>query len=761
MIELPLTGRSRYVFALLTAAAGVASLILFPDFFQRSPLTPAWCVSLISLLVAGVVPAILAEIIIISATMAFAISPEQTFGFEVPGDGARVAIWLGCIGLADYLAWRLQSARRLSALREKALGESEARYRDLLEQASDGIVLTDPDGRMLLVNQRAADMLGYREEELRRLQLADLFAPGEPDLLTAGWDELSKRPVVLQERRLRRKDHSTFEAELSLRRTGRGLLQGIIRDITERREAEEARLGAQKALARVTASVPGVVYQYVVGPDGKERFAYVSERASELFGVPPQEILENPGRFLAVVEPEDIQAAGPIFRRATRNLEPYTFDFRIRAEGSAVGTGQRRLRAIATPSREGDLVVWHGVIVDITEQTRLQEELLQAQKMESLGRLAGGVAHDFNNLLTVIGGYADVLAGQLGAEDPRLEEVREIRHAADRATSLTRQLLAVSRRQMLVFREVDLNGLVAEMDRMLRRVLGANIRVVTDTAPNLGFVRADPGQLEQVLLNLAVNARDAMRSGGGGTLTIETRRHQVTAGRLDATTRGLPPGDYVLLRVSDTGEGMDLGTQAKVFEPFFTTKALGEGTGLGLSTVYGIVQQSKGIITVESTPGKGTSFRVFLPRVAEPRPAPDESSPDPRAGQGRTKGTVLVVEDDEGVRRLTGRILEQYGFGVVEAEDGKQALEMLAQSGTRVDALVSDIVMPGMSGPDLVGKVRRRLPHLPVLLLSGFTGNEAMESGPTVSVGRQAFLQKPFSPDALAAALEELLADSR
>jgi nitrogen-specific signal transduction histidine kinase/CheY-like chemotaxis protein len=402
-------------------------------------------------------------------------------------------------------------------------------------------------------------------------------------------------------------------------------------------------------------------------------------------------------------------------------------------------------------------MIWHGVIVDITDQRQLQAELLQAQKMESVGRLAGGVAHDFNNLLTVIRGYSDVLAGQLGVEDPRLDEVREIRHAADRGAALTRQLLAMSRRQMLVAREVDLNALVTDLERMLRRVIGTHIEIVTATAQQLGWVRADPGQLEQVLLNLAVNARDAMPHGG--TLRIETTRARIS--RVGRKNGAVPPGDYVLLRVSDTGVGMDPETQAHAFEPFFTTKPSGEGTGLGLSTVYGIVQQSGGTITLESTPGRGTSIRLYFPRIEEPLEPTDQEEPPGRGREVPTKGTVLVVEDDERVRRLTCRILEQYGFGVVETADGQTALDLLHGGDTAVDALVSDVVMPGMSGPELVARARRERPDLPVLLLSGFAADEFPDIISGESDPRQAFLQKPYSPEALATSIEELLVAAR
>ncbi len=879
------SSRLRYVTALLTSAAGVAALLLFPAFFHRTPFLPAAAVALVTLIVSGVGPAILAEGVILLATMFFALPPYRSFAIAEPGDLGRLVVFLALFGLADLLAWRLQRVRAAAEERERALRESETRYRHLLEQASDGIVLAAPDGRLVLVNHRACEMLGYTEPELLRQPLATLYDPGELDRTPLAWDELARTSYVLRERRLRRKDGSMFVAELSVRRTADGLAQAIVRDITERRRAEAAlrterdlldgilatteagilvvtpegrvvftnpkaeavlgitrelladrtalpegwrfltpdgaplpdaerpvrrvvatnqsvqdarvmlerpdgtrrvlsinasplrdgagaitavvasmsdvteQFGAQQALRdreeqlqRITAAVPGVVYQYVAGPGDEERFVFVSGRARELLGVSAEEILRDSQRAWTTMDSEDRRAMAVAFTKASERPGTWSFDFRVGGPGDPI----RWLRDIATAvaARDPDRVIWTGVIVDITERRRLEEELLQSQKMESLGRLAGGVAHDFNNLLTVIRGYADVISWGLGEEDPRLGEVREIRRAADRATSLTRQLLAVSRRQVLVPREVDLNSLVQEMERMLRRVIGEHITIVTVPGPDLGWVRADAGQLEQVLLNLAVNARDAMPSGG--TLTIETGRLLLAPGREEPWTHGVTPGDYVVLRVSDTGIGMDRKLQGKIFEPFFTTKPAGEGTGLGLSTVYGIVQQSSGAITVESEPGLGTSFRVFLPRSEARDGSLREPAPDrPPAPTGRPRAAVLLVEDDDGVRQLTIRMLEQYGFGVVEARSGAEALALLDGGGARVDAIVSDVVMPGMSGRELAGRLRLRRSELPVLFLSGYTGDEVLDE--LHSHPRQAFLQKPFSPDALVAALEELL----
>jgi PAS domain S-box-containing protein len=879
--------RLRYLVATLSTVAAIAVLVLLPEYFTPIPFLPASLAALAALLVAGVVPAILVEIVLALATVYLLLPPVETFSIAAPSDVDQLVAFMTLFAFADMLGWRLERARHATTARERALKESETRYRHILEQASDGIVLATPDGRLILANQRASEMLGYSREELLQVPLARLYDPEDLTAEPLGWDELARTSVVLQERRLRRKDGSTFIAELSVRRTAEGLAQAIVRDVTERKRSEEAlraerdlldgilatsvagimvvdpmgralflnsraeavlgltrdQLGdradlppgwrfrtpsgallpesarparrvvatgepvqdarvvlerpdgeyiflainaaplrdadhrisavvlsisditeqhcAQQALLereeqlqRVTSAVPGVVYQYVVGPGEEERFAFVSERARDLLGARPAEIYADTSRAWERLFPADRTDRSVAFARASKTQEPLSFDFRVR--GPDGRTCWMRDIATAVRVRDPERVIWNGVMVDITDQRRLQEELLQSQKMDSLGRLAGGVAHDFNNLLTVIRGFADVLATQFAEEDPRLGEVREIRGAADRATSLTRQLLAVSRRQVLLPREVDLNLLVQEMERMLGRVIGENIKIITLPGRELGWVRADPSQLEQVLLNLAVNSRDAMPKGG--TLTIETRRRTIAEGREDPTARGVPPGDYVMLSVQDTGEGMDSATQSMIFEPFFTTKRVGEGTGLGLSTVYGIVQQSNGLITVESEPGNGTAIRIFLPRTPEPAGIPRDATPLRSAPVVTPLGaTVLLVEDDDGVRRLTRRVLEQYGYRTVEARTGAEALELLTLDHPRVDAVVSDLVMPGMSGRELVGRLRGLRPEIPVVYLSGYTSEEVTDE--IRAHPRQTFLQKPFSPDALATALEELLAD--
>jgi len=380
---------------------------------------------------------------------------------------------------------------------------------------------------------------------------------------------------------------------------------------------------------------------------------------------------------------------------------------------------------------------------------RSEEQLLQSQKLEAIGRLAGGVAHDFNNLITAIMSYGTFLQRAIPEGDPRRADVDEVLKAAERAAALTRQLLAFSRKQVLEPRVTGLNSVVTEMGKMLRRLIGENIALETRLAPDLARVLVDPGQMEQVAMNLAVNARDAMPEGG--TLTLETRNFTADAefARLHPQ---VAPGRYALLRVQDTGVGMDARTQEKIFEPFFTTKGPGKGTGLGLSTVYGIVKQSGGAVLVSSAPGRGASFDIYLPAVEKVV----EAAPVKAAPAGRTTGTetVLLVEDDESLRRMARRALGEVGYKVLEAGGAEEALK-LAAAGPAPDALLTDMVLPGKNGVELAKALSAGRKDLRVLFMSGYSEIPATEE--ELNGLTHAFLQKPFSPDALALKLRELL----
>jgi len=412
--------------------------------------------------------------------------------------------------------------------------------------------------------------------------------------------------------------------------------------------------------------------------------------------------------------------------KAEREWPPAEVDA-LKAAAGLLGAGVRRRRADE-------------------ELRRLEQELAQSQRLESVGRLAGGVAHDFNNLLTAIAGHCELLLAALPAGDPTRHDADEILKAAERATALVGQLLAFSRKQLLQPRIVDLNEVVRGIEGMLRRLIGEDVELVTLLADDLGHVSADPRQLEQVIVNLAVNARDAMPAGG--RLTIETQN----AGP-DADGAGTKPGRYVVLTVRDTGLGMDERTRAHAFEPFFTTKEVGQGTGLGLATVYGVVSQSGGRIELESEPGAGTTFRVLFPHVdAAPVEAIAQGEADrPAVGSE----TILVVEDEDVVRGLTRRVLLARGYTVLEAGEGKQALELAAAHAGPIDLLLTDVVMPGMSGRELGDRLAAARPEMRVLYTSGYTDDLVLARG--VSGRETAFIAKPFTPDSLARSVRRTL----
>jgi PAS domain S-box-containing protein len=408
-----------------------------------------------------------------------------------------------------------------------------------------------------------------------------------------------------------------------------------------------------------------------------------------------------------------------------------------------------RLSGRALLSAAGELEGFQMIAEDVTERRSLEDQLRQSQKMEAVGRLAGGIAHDFNNLLTVIQGYSDLLIEGLHSRDPKRAEASEIKKAADRASGLTRQLLAFSRQQVIAPKHFDLNATIRNLDTMLRRILGEDVQLATRLDASMAGIKADPGQIEQVIMNLAVNARDAMPRGG--RLTIETSNHELDA-RVASERAELKSGSYVLLSVSDTGTGMDDITKSRIFEPFFTTKPQGKGTGLGLSTVYGIVKQSDGYTWVDSELGKGTTFKIFLPRVQV------QSESAVIAPIVQNKGgseTVLVVEDETGVRALVRQVLQAQGYRVLEAMGGKEALELCRSRPGEIHLLVTDVVLESMNGRELSEELLKTRPAMKVIFMSGYTDDAVLHHG--VQAHSTPFLQKPFSAGALTSLVRTVL----
>ncbi len=518
---------------------------------------------------------------------------------------------------------------------------------------------------------------------------------------------------------------------------------GVVQDITERRLAEEA-MRASEARYRTLfeRNLAGV---YRSSLDG--RILECNDAFARIYGYASrQEILARSATDLYPVRDQRGEFLEVL--RQHGMLTNHEGSGR-RKDGSLIWTLEN---AVLLSDERGDGETIEGTVIDVTDRRQLEEQLRQAQKMEAIGRLAGGVAHDFNNLLTAILGYSEIMLSQIGPDDPLREGAEEIRKAGERAAGLTRQLLAFSRKQRLEPKVLDLNALVVDLERMLRRMIGEDVALVTALEAELGRVKADPGQIEQVLMNLAVNARDAMPRGG--RLTIQTANAQLdqTWGLGDFT---IQPGPYAMVAVTDTGTGMDEETKSHLFEPFFTTKGQGKGTGLGLATVYGIVKQSGGYIWAYSEPGAGTVFRIYLPRheesadpqaLAAPRPAGE-----PRGG----RETILLVEDEEGVRALARRILAAQGYAVLEADGPRGALELLERLEQPIDLLLTDVVMPEMDGSELATRAAALRPATRVLFMSGYTDDAIASRGLIAGGGR--FLQKPFTPDVLAAKVREIL----
>jgi len=419
-----------------------------------------------------------------------------------------------------------------------------------------------------------------------------------------------------------------------------------------------------------------------------------------------------------------------------------------RKDGSAI-TVRLSGRVVNSPEETAEVV--EIIAEDITERRVLENQFRQAQKMEAVGRLAGGVAHDFNNLLMVISGYTEVLREHTRKSNPMYPKIEAIHQATDRATTLTRQLLAFSRKQLLELKVVDLNVIVEDMERLLRPLIGENIELQTQLTPGLGRTRADAGQIEQVIMNLVVNSKDAMPNGG--KITIQSGNAELKHDDLRREYSYINPGEYVVLSVSDTGHGMDKETQLRIFEPFFTTKEKGKGTGLGLSTVYGIIKQSGGYVLVESEVRRGTTFRIYLPRVE------DALEPVNSTGASSTQNggseTVLLVEDEESVRQLVRETLESKGYKVLEADHGEAALDIVSGHAGKIHMLITDVVMPGMSGRDLSAKLCASYPQTKVLYLSGYTEDAIAHEG--VLDSGTAFLQKPFTLQMLARKVREVL----
>lgn len=548
-----------------------------------------------------------------------------------------------------------------------------------------------------------------------------------------------------------RADGSSFPAEYwsyPIRHDGQ-IVGSVVTflDITERKRLEEQFRQAKQRLEHVVASSPAVLYTLAVEGHAL-RLTWISENVRQMMGYPLEQVLEADWWHAHLHPEESGRILAEILEVLQSGFLAHEYRFRHRDGTYRWVRGEMRLlRDLA-----GEPVEVVGSWSDITERKQLEDQFRQAQKMEAIGRLAGGVAHDFNNLLTIINGYGELVLGGLSASDPIRALIREMVAAGDRAAGLTRQLLAFSRKAIIEPKILDLKAVVADVDKMLRRIIGEDVQLTVVTDPELGAVKADLGQIEQVLLNLVVNARDAMPQGG--RLTIEVRNAELdqtyVRDHVDAQS-----GPHVLLAVSDTGCGMDQATVTRIFEPFFSTKGE-QGTGLGLATVHGIVKQSGGHVAVYSEVSHGTTFKVYLPRVYQrPRSA---KSYQGLALMPPGSETVLLVEDEDGVRALSRHILQSCGYTVLEARDGAEAIRQAGQSG-RIELIVTDVVMPRMGGREVAERVSGMHPGIKVLFLSGYTDDAVVRHG--ILEAEVAFLQKPFTPGALATKVREVLETTR
>jgi two-component system cell cycle sensor histidine kinase/response regulator CckA len=610
---------------------------------------------------------------------------------------------------------------------QRALSESDQRHRETLENVALIAVGIDERGTVTFANDFLLELTGWSREAVVGHDWFERF-DDDPYVRADYLEQMERgeiRPHFESTIRTRSGERRDIHWSSTLQHDESGAVTGIAtlgEDVTERRRADDLLRSREELFRSLIEHASDVIM--IIAADGTS--LYESPAVERVLGWKPEELVGKPS--LAQLHKDDLRHVEPTVAAVLAGEEPGPTEFRLRHRDGS----WRTVEAIGRRRRQDGEWVIVVNYRDVTDQRQLQEQLMHSQKLEAVGRLAGGIAHDFNNLLTAIGGYSQFLAAGFDDDDPRREDALEIVRASDRAAALTSQLLAFSRRQVLLAEVLDLGEVVAGLESLLSRLLGGAVELSTSVTPGC-FVRADQGQLEQVITNLALNARDAMPSGGTVELAVRCLDSEIE------------------LIVSDSGVGMSPETISHAFEPFYTTKDPGKGTGLGLATVYGIVTQSGGEISITSQLGEGSTFRVVLPLSAEDAPVPveREEAPEERSG---TEG-VLLAEDEETIRRLVGEVLERSGYKVFAAANGDEALLLLEEHGGEIDLLLTDVVMPGMSGPDLARAAARLKPSLRILFTSGYTSepDEAFDD-PDVE-----FIGKPFSPQALVAKVQEVL----
>jgi two-component system, cell cycle sensor histidine kinase and response regulator CckA len=659
----------------------------------------------------------------------------------------RRAMWglAGIVLLFDV--YTVHQQLQLQQTRRRLL-EREELFQLISENVADMIAVVDMEGHRLYNSPSYSKVLGYSLAELQNSSSFEQIHPEDRNRVREAAAEARRtgvgRPL---EYRMRHKDGSwrVLESTASVIRSPSGEPERLVivnRDITARKEAAESLRLSESDFRSMIEDAPYGIYR--AGTDGKLLRANPAlqkilgyEKLDELLKASlPKDIFRNPSDFNGLKE---LLENASEFKDVEVELK--------RRDGAPITV---RCTGRKVKEQHQGVPCFDVFAEDVTERRILERQLRMAGKMEAIGRLSGGIAHDFNNLLGVIIGYSQVLKRRLGSASDLLEGAEEIEKAGQRAASLTRQLLAFSRQQILTPSVLKLNDLVLDMEKMLPRLLGEDIAVSTSLSPDLGIVKADQSQIEQVIMNLAVNARDAMPEGG--TLRIETANVELDQAYAWQHP-GAKPGHYVMLAVIDSGTGIDPDTLTHIFEPFFTTKEVGKGTGLGLATVYGVVKQSGGYIWVDSEPGRGASFQIFLPRIEESAAEATPTTPAFETAGGSE--TILLVEDSEPLRKLTQSFLESHGFRVLVAQDGEEAMQLEARHAGKVDLLLTDVVMPGMNGRVLAERLLPKQPGMRVLYISGYTDSFVARHG--VMEQGMVLLHKPFTEEALIGKVREVL----
>jgi two-component system cell cycle sensor histidine kinase/response regulator CckA len=628
------------------------------------------------------------------------------------------------------------------------LAEREELFRLISENAADMIAVVDMDGRRIFNSDAYQKILGYSAEELKNSSSMDQIHPDDRERVKAAAAEARRTGIGKNlEYRIRHKNGTwlVLESTSSVIGNATGVPEKLVivnRDITARKQASEALRLSELSFRSAIENAPYGIYR--AQTSGKLLLA--NPALQKMLGYESQaEMLELNLITDVYVDPLEHKRVNELFTNQ-KEFTDVQVDWK-RKDGKPI---KARCTGWFVKSAAEGAAYFEVFAEDVTEKWLLERQLRMAQKMEAVGRLSGGIAHDFNNLLGVIIGYSQVLKRTLPPGTAFLEHAEEIEKAGQRAATLTRQLLAFSRQQVLAPAVLNLNSLISEMEKMLPRLIGEDIEIVISLDPAIGSVKADQGQLEQVVMNLAVNARDAMPDGGKVVITTSNVSLDEAWTRLHP---GSKVGDYVMLSVADTGTGIDSETLAHIFEPFFTTKERGKGTGLGLATVYGVVKQSGGYVWVESAPGKGAAFQIYLPRIEEAASVPERAAPIVEAFRGAE--TILLVEDADALRKLTHMLLEQHGYRVLVAANGAAALQLVEEKPESVNLLLTDVIMPGLNGRALAERLQLRQPGLKVLYMSGYTDDAIVDHG-VLAAGTH-LLHKPFSEESLIHKVREVL----